>query len=112
MKVAFLTRNITGPKGEIFLNVLDIDPFSQKVQLLESPYEAEMRGGIRDDMIFKAYVLQVTSARGLDVAFICQYNDSIIFDCITSTKQLPIRFPMPASQKIEDIEKCFSNEIE
>ena len=71
MKIAFLTRNITGPKGEIYLNVLDIDPFSQKVQLLESPYEAEMKGGIRDDMIFKAFVLQVTSARGLDVAFIC-----------------------------------------
>ena len=86
MKVAFLTRNKTGINGEIYLNVLNIDPFSQNMELLETSYEAEMKGGIRDDVIFKAFILQVTSVRGLDVSFICQYNDSIVFDCITSTK--------------------------
>lgn len=41
--------------------------------------------------------MEVTSARGLDVTFIAQYNDRIIFDCVTSTKQLPLRFPLPAT---------------
>ena len=68
-----------------------------------------MNGGIRDDCIYNAFVMQVTSVRGLDVSFVCQYNDAIIFDCITSTKQLPIRFPMPLSNKTEDREKYFNN---
>ena len=68
-----------------------------------------MNGGIRDDCIYNAFVMQVTSVRGLDVSFVCQYNDAIIFDCITSTKQLPIRFPMPSSNKTEDREKYFNN---
>ena len=68
-----------------------------------------MSGGIRDDCIYNAFVMQVTSVRGLDVSFVCQYNDAIIFDCITSTKQLPIRFPMPLSNKTEDREKYFNN---
>lgn len=68
-----------------------------------------MSGGIRDDCIYNAFVMQVTSVRGLDVSFVCQYNDAIIFDCITSTKQLPIRFPMPSSNKTEDREKYFNN---
>jgi len=42
----------------------------------------------------------VSSVRGLDVAFIAQYNDRIIYDCITSTRQQPMRFPLPAN-KIE-----------
>ena len=70
------------------MNVLHVDSFASpyKVELLETFFEAEMKGGIRDDVIFKAFVTQVRSVRGLDVSFICQYNDSIIFDCITSTK--------------------------
>ena len=111
MKIAFLTRNKSYPKGEVYLNVLHVDPFSQNIELLETAYEAEMNGGIRDDVIYKAFVTQVTSIRGLDVSFICQYNDSIIFDCITSTKQLPIRFPMPVSTKEADENKYF-NEID
>ena len=39
--------------------------------------------------------MKVTSARGMDVTFVAQYNDRIIFDCITSQRQLPIRFPLP-----------------
>ena len=64
-----------------------------------------MDGGIRDDCIYNAFVMQVTSVRGLDVSFVCQYNDAIIFDCITSTKQLPIRFPMPTSDAAKGSEK-------
>ena len=67
-----------------------------------------MEGGIRDDVIFKAFITQLRSVRGIDVSFVCQYNDSIIFDCITSTKQLPIRFPMPS--KPEDKDKYFNDE--
>ena len=70
-----------------------------------------MDGGIRDDCIYNAFVMQVTSVRGLDVSFVCQYNDAIIFDCITSTKQFPIRFPMPMSRDEIDMEKYF-NETE
>ena len=112
-KIAFLTRNKTGLDGEIYLNVLHIDPFTDpyRVELLEAYYEAEMKGGIRDDVIQKAFITQVRSVRGFDVTFICQYNDTIIFDCITSTKQLPIRFPMPNNRKPEEDEKFF-NEIE
>lgn len=73
-----------------------------KFELWTTEYEAGMDGGIRDDSIYQAFVTQVTSVRGLDVSFVCQYNDAIIFDCITSTKQLPIRFPMPKSSKEDD----------
>ena len=52
-----------------------------------------MGGGIIDDYIYSAHITQVTSSRGLDVTFIVQYNDAIIFDCITSLQQQPIRFP-------------------
>ena len=45
-----------------------------------------MDGGVRDDCIYQAFMMQVTSARGIDVSVVCQYNDAIIFDCITSTK--------------------------
>ena len=109
MKIAFLTRNMSGPKGEVYLNVLNVDPFGKRFELFETSYEAEMKGGIRDDIIFKSFVTQVTSVRGLDVSFICQYNDSIIFDCITSTRQLPIRFPMPMTQRPEDEKKYFND---
>ena len=54
-----------------------------------------MDEGIKGDNIKKFYSAQLTSARGLDLAFIAQYRDRIIFDCVTSVKQPPIRFPMP-----------------
>lgn len=34
-----------------------------------------------------------------------QYNDSIVFDCITSTKQTPIRFPLKLKTKNNDEDK-------
>jgi hypothetical protein len=52
-----------------------------------------MLGGSRDDNIYKSYAIQVNSSRGVDVTLVNQYNDAIIFDCITSTKQKPIKFP-------------------
>ena len=72
-KIAFLSRDKSGRDGQVFLNILQVDPFSSqmKFELLTTDYEAEMSGGIRDDCIYKAYVMQVTSVRGLDVAFVC-----------------------------------------
>ena len=69
-----------------------------------------MEGGVRDDCIYKSFITSVTSARGLDVSFVCQYNDSIIFDCITSTKQKPIRFPMPLTNTRDAWELFFNEE--
>ena len=43
----------------------------------------------------------MTSARGLDVTFVAQYNDRIIYDCITSVVQKPIRFPLPKDKNEE-----------
>lgn len=34
------------------------------------------------------------SARGVDVALCLQYNDRIVFDCVTSTRQNPICLPI------------------
>ena len=94
-----MTRDKHGRDGEIYLSVLQIDPFSQKVELLETGYEAKMDGGIIDDYIYSAHIAQVSSYRGLDVTFIIQYNDAIIFDCITALNQKPMRFPMPTVDK-------------
>jgi hypothetical protein len=107
-RIAFLTRQKpkNGDVGAVYLNILQVDPYSETTnfELLTTKYEAEMDGGVRDDVIYKAFVMQVTSLRGIDVAFVCQYNDSIIFDCITSTKQNPIRFPMPSVMKDDEFE--------
>jgi hypothetical protein len=52
----------------------------------------------------------VKSGRGVDVTLCLQYNDSIIFDCITSTKQKPISFPVTKQEldeeKYEDLKAC------
>ena len=113
-KIAFLTRNVSGPSGEIFLNILHVDPFASpmKFELWTTTYEAGMDGGIRDDCIYNAFVMQVTSVRGLDISFVCQYNDAIIFDCITSTKQFPIRFPMPMKMDEPKEIRKYLNEVE
>ena len=72
-KIAFLTRNKSGPEGEVYLNILHVDPYASpmKFELWTTEYEAEMSGGIRDDCIYNAFVMQVTSVRGLDVSFVC-----------------------------------------
>ena len=51
-----MTRNKHGRDGAIYLNVLLIDPFSHRVELLESGYEANMNGGIIDDYIYSAHI--------------------------------------------------------
>lgn len=88
----------------MLLNVLEIDNYRSpmKFELHTTHYEACMEEGMKDDNIQKCIVTQVTSVRGLDVAFIAQYNERIIMDCITSTKQLPVRFPLPANKKEEE----------
>ena len=116
-KIAFVTRcfkeeededdddvGLCEPKeGEMFLNVLSIDSYSSpmRFELYTTNYEAAMEEGVSDDAIQKCVAMQMTSQRGLDVTFIAQYNDRIIYDCITSTKQLPLHFPMPATKAEE-----------
>ena len=43
-----------------------------------------MSGGVVDDYIHSAHVMQVASYRGLDVTLVIHYNDAIVFDCITA----------------------------
>ena len=69
-RIAFMTRNKHGRDGAIYLNILSIDPFSEKCELLESGYEAKMDGGIIDDYIYSAHIAQVASYRGLDIAYV------------------------------------------
>ena len=109
-KIAFLTRKYgvcdksDCMKGDMLLNVLSVDSYSNPMQfkLYTTKYEACMDEGMSDDVIQKALAIQLTSERGLDVAFVAQYNDRIIFDCVTSTKQLPLRFPTPFSKQEEE----------
>ena len=105
-KIGFMTRHFNVEdgefdKGEMLLNILSIDSYStpMRFELYTTKYEAAMDEGMSDDSIQVCFASEITSVRGLDVAFIAQYNDRIIMDCITSTKQLPIRFPMPTDQK-------------
>jgi hypothetical protein len=90
--------------GDMFLNVLSIDSYSSpmRFELFTTNYEACMEEGVADDAIQRCVAMQMTSQRGLDVSFIAQYNDRIIYDCVTSTKQLPIRFPLPANKAEEE----------
>lgn len=93
--IAFLTKEPKGTcgdddeckKGDIFLNILHVDVFASPMTFTHwrTEYEACMQGGTRDDVIRKSFVLQVQSSRGNDVTLVNQYNDSIIFDCITAT---------------------------
>ena len=103
-KIAFITRKFhvcekkeLCERGDILLNVLSIDSYSSpmKFELNTTHYEACMEEGMSDDTIQSCVAMQVTSSRGLDVAFVAQYNDRIVYDCVTSTVQLPILFPMP-----------------
>ena len=60
-KIAFMARDWHGRNsdeewGEVYLNVLIVDPFTQKVELLETSYEADLNGGIVDDYIYSAYI--------------------------------------------------------
>jgi len=109
-KIAFMTRKFGVCEnkceyGDMLLNVLSVDSYStpMKFELFTTTYEACMDEGMNDDSINKCIAMAVTSARGLDVSFIAQYNDRIIFDCITSTKQLPVRFPLPSGPMEEKV---------
>jgi hypothetical protein len=76
--------------------------------LYTTEYEACMSEGSRDDVMHKSFVIQVNSSRGVDVTLCNQYNDSIIFDCITSTRQKPIMFPYNPNneEEYEDLDCC------
>lgn len=119
-RIAFITRTISenacdkylpGPndksnkekcnRGDLLLNVLTVDPYSKKIkyELVTTSYEACMDEGLADDYMQKLFTLQLNSDRGVDQTFCAQYRDRIIFDCITSTVQNPIRFPMPTKKQ-------------
>lgn len=72
----------------MLLNILYVDSYSEPMvfEHYTTDYEACMMEGCRDDVIHKAYAFEVKSGRGCDVTLAVQYNDSIIFDCVTSTK--------------------------
>ena len=102
--VAFLTR-VHGvceegedcKTGDLLLNLLYVDSYSEPMTftLYTTDYEACMGEGCRDDVIRSAFAIEVKSARSTDTTLCIQYNDSIVFDCITSTAQKPIMFPRP-----------------
>lgn len=77
-KIAFLTRHFKkddygdNEYGDMYLNVLSIDSYSSpmRFELYTTNYEACMGEGMSDDAIQKCFVTQITSVRGLDVAFI------------------------------------------
>lgn len=71
-------------------------------QLYQTTYEACMTGGCRDDIIQRAFAIRVQSMRGQDVALAIQYNDAVIFDCITSTVQNPMKMPLKRDKKDMD----------
>lgn len=102
----------------MLLNVLTIDSYSNpmRFELNVTDYEACMEEGMSDDSIQSCICMQVTSSRGLDVAFLAQYNDRIIYDCITSVVQPPIRFPMPSTvaerEQWESIDPDFDLEFD
>lgn len=56
----------------MLLNVLSIDSYSSpmKFELFTTDYEACMDEGMSDDLIQRCVATQVTSVRGLDVAFV------------------------------------------
>jgi hypothetical protein len=64
--------NLNCKKGDILLNILSVDAYSNPMQfeLYTTKYEACMEEGMSDDVIQKALAIQLTSERGLDVAFI------------------------------------------
>lgn len=117
--IAFLTRSqnkcdkgINCNKGDIFLNLLVVESYAEPMTftLYTTEYEACMTEGSRDDVMHKSFVIQVNSSRGVDVTLCNQYNDCIIFDCITSTKQAAIKFPfnkkVNTEEEYEDLDCC------
>lgn len=109
--VAFLTRALHKcdkgeecEKGDILLNILHVESFAEPMTftLFTTNYEACMMEGARDDVMHKVFAFEVQSSRGVDVTLCNQYNDSIVFDCITSTRQKPIIFPLGKEQEEEE----------
>jgi hypothetical protein len=101
--IAFLTRAMYDEdcgdgfdQGFILLNILYVESFAEPMTftLYTTNFEANLAEGCRDDVMHKSFAFSVQSTRGVDVTLCNQYNDSIIFDCITSTRQKPISFPL------------------
>jgi len=80
----------------MLLNILQVDTYAQPMtfQLYTTDYEACMQEGARRDILHSAYVTKVNTARGIDTTLALQYNDGVIFDCITSTIQPPLLCPV------------------
>lgn len=106
--MAFAVKKTTEDKQKnMFIKLLEIDPYSNPItyKSYDSVYNAYMcdrknegdnsedeepEGGVRDDVTLGTFSVQITSRRGCDQAFVSQYNDCIIFDCITHDVQRPI----------------------
>ena len=112
-RIAFITRtngvcqqrrNKECTRGDLLLNVIEVNPYSvnMRFRLFTTHFEACMDEGIRDDYVQKSITTVLTSARGLDVTFINQYRDRVIFDCITYVDQKPIRFPRLPKTSVEE----------
>lgn len=107
-RIAFLTKSYCCEDydcetGDLLLNILSMDTYSspQQFKLFTTTYEACMQEGCRSDVCHLAYCIKVITSRGVDVALCMQFNDSIVFDCITSTSQEPIQVPLLAADKDE-----------
>jgi hypothetical protein len=51
------------------------------------------KGGLRDDAIQKVICTSTQTMLGTDLVLVCQYNDCIIFDCITNYSVQSIQVP-------------------
>ena len=74
-KIAFITRSFNNPKseGDIILNVLQIDSYSNKnmtFKFFTTEHKVNMDEGMSDDSIVGCFSIQIQSERGLDVAFV------------------------------------------
>jgi hypothetical protein len=111
IRVVFLTKakGKCSPEctiGDMLINVMEIDPYSSpmKFTIHTSPYEACMGGGVRNDLIIRSFVINAISDRGYDIVLACQYNDCVIFDCVTSTRQEPIKVPQFSSDSSDFVD--------
>jgi len=97
----------------MLVNLLQVDAYAQPVrfELYTTEYEACMEEGCRDDFLHSAFAIKVNSARGVDVALAVQYNDGVVFDCITSTAQLPMMVPLcPSEEFLEKADHEFTKD--
>jgi hypothetical protein len=55
--------------------------------------DLEADGGVRLDNPLKIISIKVHTSLGEDIAFVSQFHDCIIIDCVTNQKMMPIKVP-------------------